>query len=39
MGFNKIYISSYHRNIVTKALKIEVVPVAKVENLVRSLFS
>ena len=39
MGFTKIYISKYHRNILTKSLDIEVIPVAKIENLVRSLFS
>ncbi len=39
MGFNKIYISKYHRNISLNGLNIEVVSVAKIENLVRSLFS
>jgi DNA repair protein RadA/Sms len=39
MGFNKIYISKYHRNISEKGLNIEVIPVGKIENLVRSLFS
>lgn len=39
MGFTKIYISKYHRNIVTKGLNIEVIQVGKIENLVRSLFS
>jgi DNA repair protein RadA/Sms len=38
MGFNKIYISRYHRNAVTKGSNIEIIQVAKVENLVRSLF-
>jgi DNA repair protein RadA/Sms len=38
MGFNKIYISKYHRNISAEGLNIEVLPVAKIENLVRSLF-
>lgn len=39
MGFTKIYISKYHRNIVTNGLNIEVVQVGKIENLVRSIFS
>ena len=39
MGFNKIYISKYHRNVSAKGLNIEVIPVGKIENLVRSLFS
>ncbi len=39
MGFKKIYISKYHRNISTKGLNIEVIPVGKIDNLVRSLFS
>jgi DNA repair protein RadA/Sms len=39
MGFTRIYISKYHRNVLTKGLNIEVIPVAKIENLVRSLFS
>jgi DNA repair protein RadA/Sms len=39
MGFTKIYISKYHRNVTAKASGIEVIPVAKIENLVRSLFS
>ena len=39
MGFKKIYISKYHRNVSVKGLEIEVVSVAKIENLVRSLFS
>ncbi len=39
MGFTKIYISKYHRNIVTNSLNIEVVQVGKIENLVRSIFS
>lgn len=39
MGFTKIYISKYHRNIITKGLNIEVIQVGKIENLVRSLFS
>jgi DNA repair protein RadA/Sms len=39
MGFNKIYISKYHRNVSTNGLNIEVITVGKIENLVRSLFS
>jgi len=39
MGFTKIYISKYHRNVITKGLNIEVIQVGKIENLVRSLFS
>ncbi len=38
MGFKKICISKYHRNIQLKRLNIEVIPVAKIENLVRALF-
>jgi len=38
MGFTRIYISKYHRSVITKGLKIEVIPVARIENLVRSLF-
>jgi DNA repair protein RadA/Sms len=39
MGFKKIYLSKFHRNISIKGLEIEVVHVGKIENLVRSLFS
>lgn len=39
MGFRKIYISKYHKGISIKGLDIEVIPVGKIENLVRSLFS
>jgi DNA repair protein RadA/Sms len=39
MGFNKIFISKYHRNVLVKGLDIEVIHVGKIENLVRSLFS
>jgi DNA repair protein RadA/Sms len=39
MGFRKIYISKFHRNISTTGSDIEVIPVGKVEALVRSLFS
>ncbi len=38
MGFTKIYVSKYHRNLQVKGPEIEVVPVARIENLVRSLF-
>ena len=38
MGFRKIYISKFHRNITVKGIDIEVVQVGKVEALVRSLF-
>ncbi len=39
MGFKRIYISKLHRNVSLKGIEIEVVHVAKIENLVRSLFS
>lgn len=39
MGFRKIYVSKFHRNISLKGSEIEVIPVGKVEALVRSLFS
>jgi DNA repair protein RadA/Sms len=39
MGFRKIYISKFHRNISINGIDIEVIPVGKVEALVRSLFS
>jgi DNA repair protein RadA/Sms len=39
MGFTKIYISKYHRNVLVKGLNIEVVSVGKIEHLVRSLFA
>jgi DNA repair protein RadA/Sms len=39
MGFTKIYISRYHRNILVNGMNIEIVPVGKIEHLVRSLFS
>ena len=39
MGFRKIYISKFHRNVSCKGTDIEVVPVGKVETLVRLLFS
>ena len=39
MGFKKIYISSYQKNISANGSGIEIIPAAKIENLVRSLFS
>ncbi len=39
MGFRKIYISKFHKNISIIGTDIEVIPVGKVETLVRSLFS
>jgi DNA repair protein RadA/Sms len=39
MGFKRIYISKFHRNISYKGTDIEVIQVGKVEALVRSLFS
>ena len=39
MGFRKIYISKYQKNFSFKGTDIEVIPVGKVEALVRSLFS
>lgn len=39
MGFKRIYISKFHRNIIYKGTDIEVIQVGKVEALVRSLFS
>jgi DNA repair protein RadA/Sms len=39
MGFQKIYISRFHKNLSVKGSDIEVVQVGKIENLVRSLFS
>jgi DNA repair protein RadA/Sms len=38
MGFKKIYISRFHKNLSVKSSEIEVVQVGKIENLVRSLF-
>jgi DNA repair protein RadA/Sms len=38
MGFKKIYISKYHRNLSMKGIEIEVMHVGKIENLVRLLF-
>jgi DNA repair protein RadA/Sms len=39
MGFRKIFISSYQKNISANGSDIEIIPVGKIENLVRSLFS
>ncbi|MFZ2340931.1 MAG: DNA repair protein RadA [Bacteroidales bacterium] len=39
MGFRRIYISRFHRNLSLKGIDIDVKPVGKVEELVRSLFS
>jgi len=39
MGFRKIYLSKFHRNLSYKGTDIEVIQVGKVEALVRSLFS
>ncbi len=39
MGFTKIYISKYHRNVSSAGLNIEVISVGKIEHLVRSLFA
>jgi DNA repair protein RadA/Sms len=39
MGFRKIYISGYQKNISANGSEIEIIPVGKIENLVRSLFS
>ena len=39
MGFKKIYISRFHKNLSVKGLDIEIVHVGKIENLVKSLFS
>ena len=39
MGFKKICLSKYQKNISVKGVEIELVRVAKIENLVRALFS
>jgi DNA repair protein RadA/Sms len=39
MGFKKIYLSKYHRNISVKGTDIEIITVGKIEHLVRALFS
>jgi DNA repair protein RadA/Sms len=38
MGFKKIYLSKYHRNIMVKGSDIEIVQISKIEQLVRSIF-
>jgi DNA repair protein RadA/Sms len=39
MGFKRICISRFHKNVSIKGLEIEVVQVGKIEHLVKSLFS
>jgi DNA repair protein RadA/Sms len=39
MGFKKIYLSKFHKGISLKGQEIEIIPVGKIENLVRGLFS
>jgi DNA repair protein RadA/Sms len=39
MGFKKIYLSKFHKGLSVKGLEIELVPVGKIEHLVRGLFS
>jgi len=39
MGFRKIYVSRFHKNIQLKGTDIEVIQVNKVETLVRALFA
>ena len=39
MGFKKIYISKFHKEIDVKSSGIEIIKVGKIEHLVRSLFS
>jgi DNA repair protein RadA/Sms len=39
MGFKRIYISKFHKNISFKTAKIQIISTGKVETLVRSLFS
>jgi len=38
MGFKKIYLSKFHKAVPLKGLDIEIIPVGKIEHLVRSLF-
>ena len=38
MGFKKIYLSKFHKGIPLKGQEIEIVPVGKIEHLVRGLF-
>ena len=39
MGFSRIFISRFHRNLNTKNAGIEIVQVGKIENLVKELFA
>jgi len=39
MGFNKIYVSKFHKEMDVKSPSIEIIKVGKIEHLVRSLFS
>ena len=39
MGFSKIFVSKYNKNIAVENVKIQVVTVGKIENLVRALFN
>jgi len=39
MGFVKIFVSKYNKNIAIENVKIQIVTVGKIENLVRALFS
>jgi len=39
MGFKKIYLSKFHKGVSVKGNEIEIVPVGKIEHLVRALFS
>jgi DNA repair protein RadA/Sms len=38
MGFKKIYVSKFHKNVSLKGIEIEVLKVGKIEHLVKSLF-
>jgi DNA repair protein RadA/Sms len=39
MGFKKIYISKFHKELTVNGTDIEIVQVGKIENLVRALFA
>jgi DNA repair protein RadA/Sms len=39
MGFRKIYVSKYHKGLSIKGQDLEIVPVGKIETLVKGLFS
>jgi len=39
MGFKKIYISRYQKNVPANGNNIEIIHVGKIENLVKSLFT